>query len=442
MIRLPMIAVVLVIVQAGADEWPGWMGPNRDNVWRESGVLEKFPAGGPKVLWRSDVAGGYAGPAVVGANVFVTDFVSAADVKVDNFNRKEFNGTERVLCLDEATGKIKWKHEYPVNYDISYPAGPRCTPNVDGDHVYTLGAVGHLICFEIATGKIVWQKDLMKEYKTKAPLWGYAAHPLIDGDKLITLAGGEGSHAVAFDKKTGAEKWKTVTSKEQGYAPPTIIECAGVRQLILACPDQVTSVDPETGKQYWTTPYTATNGSIIMSPLMYKGHLFVAGYSNRNLLLKLDESKPGAQVVFKDKNKLAMSPVNVQPFNDDGTLYGCDQGGDLMAVDFLTGKRLWTSTEPFSKNKSAGSETIFLVRNGKTFWGFNELGELLTCKLSGNVMRKNNEPRFLSQPIMRLVDQWCGVHRRSRIARCSCAMTKSSFVSIWRNKHDRLVPQQ
>ena len=97
---------------------------------RKHGLLEKFPTGGPKVVWRVPVAGGYAGPAVADGRVFVTDYQSQGNVGVDNFQRKEFTGSERVLCLDAQTGDVKWKHEYPVKYTISYPAGPRCTPVV------------------------------------------------------------------------------------------------------------------------------------------------------------------------------------------------------------------------------------------------------------------------------------------------------------------------
>ena len=120
---------------------------------------------------------------------------------------------------------------------MSYPAGPRCTPIVDGDKLYTLGGEGNLICFQADSGEIVWQKDLPKEYDTKTALWGYASHPLIDGKKLIVLAGGEGTHAVALDKNTGAEIWRSSSSPEQGYSPPTIIEAGGKRQLLLARPN-------------------------------------------------------------------------------------------------------------------------------------------------------------------------------------------------------------
>src|SRR3990170_1770222 len=127
-----------------ANDWQQWMGPERDNVWREDGIVGELPAGGPKVVWRAPVAGGYAGPAVAGGKVYVGDYVAEGAVKVANFERKEFSGNERVLCLDEATGKELWKYEYPVKYTISYPAGPRCTPAVADGKLFTLGSEGNL----------------------------------------------------------------------------------------------------------------------------------------------------------------------------------------------------------------------------------------------------------------------------------------------------------
>lgn len=366
---------------ASADDWPQWMGPARDNVWREQGVLDKFPLGGPEVVWRSEVAGGYAGPAVAGGKVFVTDYVTADDVKVANFERRSFSGMERVLCLDESSGEEIWRHTYPVDYTISYPAGPRCTPLVDGERVYTLGAEGDLFCFDAAGGTIVWQKNLRTEFNTKAALWGYAGHPLIDGEKLICICGGEGSHAVAFNKQTGEEIWRSLTSPEQGYSPPTIIEAAGVRQLILLRPDAVTSVNPENGEEYWSIPYEATNGSIIMSPVRWQQFVYVGGYSNKNLLIELDNSAPGAKVVWRDQQRRGLAPINVQPIVDAGVLYGFDQRGTLHAVELPSGKRLWGTAEPVSK-RAVQSGTAFIVKQGNRFWMFTELGDLVIAKMS------------------------------------------------------------
>ncbi len=381
---LCICCVVIVSTNSSirADDWPQWMGPKRDNVWREDGLVEKFSEGGPKILWRAEVAGGYAGPAVADGKVYVADYVTAENVKVANFERKEFSGQERVLCMDEATGKVLWKHEYPVKYTISYPAGPRCTPTVDGNRVYTLGAEGDLFCLDTSDeGKVLWSKDLKKEYKTKAALWGYAGHPLIDGDKIITLAGGEGTHVVALNKMTGKEIWRFGTSKEQGYSPPTIITAGGTRQLILLRPDAVTSIDPETAKEYWSVPYEATSGSIIMSPVVVGEHLYAAGYSSKSLLLKLSSDKPGAEEVWRDQARSAISPVNVQPIVDGNVIYGCDQKGPLVALEIPSGKRLWESNGPYGGDRTQGSETAFLVRQADRYWLFNERGELIIARI-------------------------------------------------------------
>ena len=386
-LRNLMILGLAAIIPSGehansvsADDWPQWMGPNRDNVWRETGIVDKFPATGLKTLWRTPLAGGYAGPAVSGGKVFVTDFKTADDTKSDNFDHKELNGIERIHCLDETNGKVLWVHEYPVKYSISYPSGPRCTPNIDGDRVYTLGAEGNLFCLNISDGSVVWSHDLKQVYKTKAALWGYAAHPLIDGNRLLCLAGGTGSHIVAFDKSTGQEIWKSTTAPEQGYSPPTIFHHGGVRQLVLLRPDAVSSIDPETGREYWSIPYEATNGSIIMSPVMIGDFLYAAGYSNRNLLIRMDPEKPAAAEVWRDKQNL-ISPVNVQPFAEGQTLYGMDQKGLLRAVSIPDGERLWETPAPVGR-RAAGSETAFIVRQGDRYILFNELGELLFAQLT------------------------------------------------------------
>jgi len=382
--RLVLAASALVALGAAAaraDDWPQWMGPARDNVWREDGILERFPEGGPTIVWRAPIAAGYSGPAVAGGRVFITDRVVDDAVLEGNFERKGIPGLERVLCLDAASGTVLWRHEYPVEYSISYPSGPRTTPAVDGPRVYTLGAEGRLICFEAKSGKVEWSKDLPAEYGTRTALWGYAAHPLIDGRKLITLAGGEGSHAVAFDKVTGKEIWRALSAKEQGYCPPAIITAGGVRQLILPRPGAISGVDPETGKELWSLPYEATNGSVIMTPIHWQDRLFLGGFSNKNLLVKLGKDSPTAEVEWRDERDKALSPVNVQPFLLDDVMYGFDQDGSFHAVELPSGKRVWTTAAPYG-DRAAGCASAFIVRQGARFWLFTERGELLIAELS------------------------------------------------------------
>ncbi len=393
-------ALLVAPIAARADDWPQWMGPKRDNVWREDGILDTFPKDGPKVVWRAPVAGGYAGPAVSGGKVYVTDRVLAkgAANPDDPFdNKTKVNSTERVLCLDAKTGKELWKHEYPCVYQISYPAGPRCTPTVHEGKVYALGAMGNFICLEADTGKVLWEKDFPKDYATKPALWGYAAHPLIDGKNIVTLVGGEGSHVVAFDTVTGKEVWKAGTQTEIGYAPVLVTEAAGVRQMIVAAPKAVSALDPATGKQLWTTPYSADSGSMIMTPIRSGDHLFVGGYAGKNLMLKLTADKPGAEVVFKDKKGLGLSPVNVQPFLQDGVIYGHTDDGLLYAVEVPSGKRLWESTGAVGGEAAKGSDTAFMVKNGDRFFFFAETGHLVIGKLTPKGYEEIDRAKVIDQ---------------------------------------------
>src|SRR5690606_8581445 len=141
---VPAIGLLGLLAPGGlsnADDWPQWMGPQRDNVWRESGIVEEIPEEGLPVLWRAPVHGGYAGPAVAGGRVYLMDYIrKSGDARNDPGLRNQLQGTERVLCFSADDGKLLWKYEYDRPYEISYPAGPRCTPTIDGDRVYALGA--------------------------------------------------------------------------------------------------------------------------------------------------------------------------------------------------------------------------------------------------------------------------------------------------------------
>lgn len=378
-----VVALILssVATMVQADDWPQWMGPQRDNVWRESGIVAKFPEGGPKIAWRVPVAGGYAGPAVADGRVYVMDYVAEGTLKDANFQRKEFTGTERVLCLDEATGKVLWKHEYPVKYTISYPAGPRCTPTVSDGKVYTLGAEGDLFCFDDETGEVLWSKNLPEEYHTKTALWGYANHPLVDGNKLITVAGGEGSYLIALDKNSGKELWRTLSASDQSYSPPSIVQLNGRRQLLIPMPAAVASVDPESGSEIWSEPYDATNGLVIMSPVIWQDYLFLGGYDKRNLLLQFGSRQLPVEIVWKNVPKHAISPINVQPTVDGGTMYGFGQDGRLYGVALPSGDRLWDTTAPLG-DRPANSGTAMIVRQGDRYWLFTEKGDLIIAKFS------------------------------------------------------------
>src|SRR5438552_3292571 len=165
--------VVAAVVAVAAEDWPEVGGRGRLGVWKETGIIEKFPEGGLKVLWRTPVRAGYAGPAVADGRVFIVDFVETQKPK----------GTERALALDEKTGKILWTQEWTADYrGISWPTGPRATPTVDLNRVYVVGADGKLFCLDVKTGAIIWKKDFAADYRADRAKWafdwGFASSPL------------------------------------------------------------------------------------------------------------------------------------------------------------------------------------------------------------------------------------------------------------------------
>lgn len=384
-------------VASGAD-WPQWMGPGRDDIWRETGVVKTLPKEGLKILWRTPIAGGYAGPAVVGRHVYVTDYkIEGGSAVNDPSARPKLSGAERVFCLDAETGATIWKHEYPCEYEISYPAGPRATPAVDAGMVYTLGAEGMLLCLDAAKGTKVWGIDLKKEYKIAAPVWGFSGHPLVDGEKLLCLVGGEGSIAVAFDKKTGKELWRALSAPEPGYCPPTIIEAGGTRQLLIWHPQSVNALDPETGKVLWTEALQPLYGMSIAAPRRDGAFLFASGYGNAAVTLKLSDDKPAASVVWRGKNTNAVYCVNSTPFIEDGVIYGADgDTGALRAVRLSDGKRLWETFKPTTGgDRRLKNATAFLTKNDDRFFLFAETGDLIIAKLSAEKYEEASRARLL-----------------------------------------------
>lgn len=379
------IAIGLVLIAtaaARADDWPQWMGPQRDNVWREKGILDKFPQGGPKVVWRAKVANGYSGPAVADGLVFLTDYIPDGDLSnKENWDREKFTGKERVQCFDAKTGELKWKYDYPCTYNMAYPNGPRCTPNVDAGKVYTLGAEGNLYCFDAKTGKIHWSRDFKKSYGVDAPLWGFAAHPLIDGERIICLVGGKGSVVVAFDKNTGEGVWKALSAAEPGYSPPSIIEAGGKRQLLIWHPESLNSLDPATGNVYWSVKQATANGTSIMMPRKLNNDLFIGAWQNKGQLLKLDASKPAATTVWKANRDNSVFPVNNTPHLETGHIYGVCNDGELRCVSMKDGERLWETFAPVAGKKVA-SGTAHLVKHEDRFFIVAETGDLVIAKLS------------------------------------------------------------
>ncbi len=370
-----------------ADDWPQWLGPQRDGVWREKGIIKKFD-GVPKLRWKVSIGGGYAGPAVADGRVYVLDRQLSKGVRNPSnpFARGQLPGTERVLCMNETDGKILWKHEYDCPYEISYPAGPRCTPTVDGDRVYVLGAMGNLFCFNTKTGKLLWKKDFRKDFGAKVPIWGFAAHPLVDGDKLICLVGSEKGTTFAFNKMTGKVLWSALQSPDLGYCPPMIYEAGGKRQLIIWHPRALNSLNPETGKPYWSVPFTARSGLTIPTPRLHGDLLFVTSFYNGPLMMRMAKDAPRATEVWRatgrsERVTQQLHAIMCTPFIEKGHIYGVCSYGQFRCLKADTGERVWESLKPVTGAEGRWANA-FLVKHEKRFFIHNEKGDLIIAKLS------------------------------------------------------------
>ncbi len=175
------------------------------------------------------MATGYSGPAVADGRVLVTDWQRATgdDGKPRRATRAGIPGTERVLCLAADDGKLLWQHQYDCPYTISYPNGPRTTPTVEEDRAYVLGAMGDLKCLATADGTVHWEKNLMQAYRQEPPVWGCAAHPLVDGDLLYCLVGGHGSAVVALNKHTRRGSLERARHRRSRLQPADDLRLAG-----------------------------------------------------------------------------------------------------------------------------------------------------------------------------------------------------------------------
>ena len=366
----------------GAD-WPQWRGVERLAEWSETGIVDKLPDD-LLVRWRMPIRSGYSGPAVADGRVFVTDWGEDSESRT-------LDGTERAIALDEQTGAVLWTHEWTTSYrmlQVSYAVGPRATPTVDENRVYVVGATGRLFCFEVETGEVIWEKDYVAEYGTNVPVWGIVSAPLVDGERLITVVGGEpDALVVAFDKRTGAELWRAIeVEAEMGYAQPVIYEAGGVRQLIVWHPQALASLNPENGELYWEQPWEVSMGVTVATPVRSGDYLLVSQFFNGSLMMRLNQDRPAATRLWQGQSRSelpgetdTLHAMVTTPLIIGDYVYGVDSYGELRGLEARTGERLWMSSEMTAQ---ARWSTAFFVRHGDRYFVNNDEGFLILARFT------------------------------------------------------------
>ena len=371
-----------------AEDWPQWLGPNSASEWEAEGIKTSFDAGELQPKWTSPCSYGYSGPVVADGRVYVFDYEVTKGTVENNPGRPiALEGRERLHCLDANTGKVVWTQGEEVDYYVSYPGGPRATPYVDGERIYTLGTEGDLICRRTSDGEKVWHVNFMDKFASKTPIWGHSSCPLVVGKLVFAMVGGEGSAIVAFDKMTGDVAWQALTSNQPGYAAPVAIDLDDKTCIAAFHPGGVSLLEATTGNELWTKSLSPRYGMSIAVPRVLGDEMFVTAYGEAMLVGGVGSGDPKTEW----KTNAATEAVycsNSSPYFSDGTVYGCDiESSKLIAIDAATGDRLWDDLEVVV-GKDPGRRprhgTAFIVRHtpsGKYFL-FNELGELLVADLT------------------------------------------------------------
>ena len=368
-LKLVPIVVALYGAALVAADWPWIYGPRRDHTSDQKGLLRTWPHEGPKVLWSVPVAAGFGGPAVSGGNVYLLD--------------RDENVGDTLRVFDLASGKELWTFGYDAAGSFMF-AGSRTTPTVDGEHVYTVGPMGDLHAISTKTRKPVWRKNIWKDFNGGAelPRWAIVQHPLIYGDSLIVAPQTPDAGVVAYDKLTGALKWKSpALSGIPGYVTPSIVKVGGDDHLVMitgavgrgrtARNGSVNGLDPRSGNVLWT--YSGWQ-CIIPVPQAVdagEGRVLVTGaYGAGTVMLKV-EKKGGAYAVselFKNPDFGAHTQPPVLHAGHFYAHYTINERSDGLVAMSMDGQVTWKTDQqpPFVRGGMVLADGLLLMTDGNT----------------------------------------------------------------------------
>lgn len=337
--------------RTGGSDWPTILGPTRDNVSTEKGIVAPWPKDGLKKLWDCELGIGFAPPVVSGGRLF-------------HFDR--FGDDARLTCRDATTGKQLWKFEYPTDYEdrYGYEPGPRACPMVDGDRVYTFGAEGMLHCLKVDDGKVLWKFDTKDKYRFHQNFFGVGSVPVVDGDLLLVPVGGSekgqrpvdfrevkpnGTGIVAFDKKTGAVKYEAL-DELASYSNPIIATLDGKKTALYFSRAALVGFDPQTGATLFRYPWRSKSEESVnaSTPVVIGDKVLVTecyGVGTAVVEIKGGKAKEVWTDADKDRFDKSMLAHWNTPIHVNGFVYGCsgrhDNDSDVRCIDLKTGDVKW-----------------------------------------------------------------------------------------------------
>jgi outer membrane protein assembly factor BamB len=371
-INLLLTAVVLFafIANVCAQDWPQYLGPNRNSTSLQKGILRTWPASGPEVLWTVNVDSGYGGPVIKDGKVYLLD----RDDKTGDMMR----------CFDFKTGKELWKFRYDAPGSVMFP-GSRSVPTVDGNYVWSCGHNGDLYCINIKTHKPVWNKNIWTDFGgTKLPIWAITQCPLIYGNLLIVSSQAPETGVVAYNKHTGNIVWKTPNLGNESYASPSVVKIEGEDHIAMVIsstnpighrelpqtPGRIVGLEPLTGKILWE--YNEWKCHISVPSALDAGNnkvLVVGGYEHGVVMIKVEKKADGSYGVTELFKHNDFGDHTKPPVMFNGYFYAqfsTNSKRDGLACMDMDGKVMWkTMRKPlFDKGSMILVDGLILATDG------------------------------------------------------------------------------
>ena len=332
MYRLSLAALLLSAAAVSAEDWPQWLGPTRDGVSTEKIAPWKSD---PEVLWKRPVGESHSSPVVAGGKLFL-------HVKADG---KE---AETVLALDIKTGDPVWEKTYERGpFQTPFGNGPRATPAVDGERLFTLGGTGVLTAFATKDGAQLWQVDTLKEFGAKNLTFGVSASPLVVEGKVVVQVGAKGASVVAFDAESGKVAWKALDDPAS-YAAPAIRTFGGEKQIVVLTGKNLVGLTPEKGEVLWQFPFRDLLNESSTTPVMFGDVMLASSVTAGSVGMKRadKDGKLVTEQVWKAPILTCYFGTPV-PFGKGqallvtGTLIP-PPSATLRCIDTSTGKQVWS----------------------------------------------------------------------------------------------------
>jgi outer membrane protein assembly factor BamB len=362
-------ASVLILLLGGSaavgGDWPQFRGPNRDNISTETGLYRSWPAGGPKVLWRTAVAEGYAGAAIKGGRVYLNDY---------NVQKKE----HVVRCISLDSGKDLWQWSYGIEIRPSHGI-TRTVPAVGQKLVFSMDPKCRFHAIDIKTGKLVWQKNLVQEYKAAIPQWYAGQNPVLDGSWVVVATGGD-ALAIAFDQDTGKEVWRSPNPTKEIMSHSSLMPATigGVKQYLYLTMRNIVGISAVDGKLLWSAPFIAKMAAAPSPVHIGDGRVFVtSGYEAGSTMYQVKKGAAGfaAEKLYQLTSAQFNSEVHT-PILYQNHLFavGSKTRGRFMCVT-LDGKVVWQSpvvsgdagsTRTFELGGFLLADRMFFLLDGKS----------------------------------------------------------------------------